>query len=87
MHIAEGAGNVDFGCSQVTKLFTGYVKQLLAEASASKDSWKAKDAAMYLVTALAVRGKTAAQGATSTNQLFDLSDFFQSQVELPVLWG
>ena len=66
---------------QVTKLFTGYVKQLLSEASASKDNWKAKDAAMYLVTALAVKGKTAATGATSTNQLFDLTDFFQGQVE------
>ena len=64
----------------MTKLFTGYVKQLLSEAGASKDNWKAKDAAMYLVTALAVKGKTAATGATSTNQLFDLTDFFQSQV-------
>lgn len=69
----------DVALMQVTKLFTGYVKQLLAEAGASRESWKAKDAAMYLVTALAVRGKTAAQGATSTNQLFDLNDFFQSQ--------
>ena len=66
---------------QVTKLFTGYVKQLLSEAGASKDNWKAKDAAMYLVTALAVKGKTAATGATSTNQLFNLTDFFQGQVK------
>lgn len=67
----------------MTKLFTAYVKQLLAEAGASKANWKAKDAAMYLVTALAVRGKTAGEGATATNQLFDVADFFQGQVNRP----
>lgn len=67
---------------QVTNLFTEYVKQLLAEARSSKQNWKAKDAAMYLVTALAVRGRTAAQGATQTNQFLDLNDFFQSQARL-----
>jgi len=65
---------------QVTELFTGYVKQLIAEASSGAQNWKSKDAAMYLVTALAARGRTEAQGATSTNQLFNVGDFFQSQV-------
>jgi exportin-2 (importin alpha re-exporter) len=66
---------------QVTELFTGYVKQLISESSSASQNWKSKDAAMYLVTALAARGKTEAQGATSTNQLFNVGDFFQSQVD------
>lgn len=65
---------------QVTELFTGYVKQLIAEAASSPQHWKSKDTAMYLVTALAARGKTEAQGATHTNQLFNIGDFFQNQV-------
>lgn len=50
--------------TQVTELFSGYVGAMLAEyAAAPATAWKAKDCAVYLVTALAVRGKTAAAGA------------------------
>lgn len=58
---------------QVTELFSGYVGAMLAEYAASPAaSWKAKDCALYLVTALTVRGKTAAAGATTTNTLVNL---------------
>ena len=68
---------------QVTQLFTSYVGVLLNEASSNREAnWKSKDAAMYLITALAVRGKTAAQGATATNQLFNIKEFYQSQVSM-----
>lgn len=66
---------------QVTQLFTAYVEVLLQEAATNREAnWRSKDAAMYLVTALAVTGKTAAKGATSTNQAFDITNFFQTQV-------
>lgn len=66
---------------QVTELFSGYVGAMLAEYAASPGAnWKAKDCAMYLVTALTVRGKTAAAGATTTNTLVNLQDFFAQQV-------
>ena len=58
---------------QVTELFSGYVGAMLAEhAHAPAANWKAKDCALYLVTALTVRGKTAAAGATTTNTLVNL---------------
>ena len=65
----------------MTSLFSGYVSALLAEhASNPGQNWKAKDCAMYLVVALAVRGRTAAAGVTSTNQLVNIQDFFNQQV-------
>lgn len=47
-------------------------------------NWKAKDCAIYLVMALTVRGNTAAKGATTTNQLVNVMDFFSQHV-LPEL--
>mmetsp|Transcript_33790 Transcript_33790/g.100617 ORF Transcript_33790/g.100617 Transcript_33790/m.100617 type:complete len:935 (-) Transcript_33790:308-3112(-) len=70
---------------EVTQLFTGYVKSLLDQYAANPSAnWKAKDSAIYLVLALTVQGKTGAQGATATNQLVSISDFFTLQV-LPEL--
>lgn len=58
---------------QVTELFSGYVGAMLQEyARSPAANWKAKDCAVYLVTALTVRGKTAAAGATTTNTLVNL---------------
>uniref|UniRef100_A0A7S3VJD6 Importin N-terminal domain-containing protein n=1 Tax=Dunaliella tertiolecta TaxID=3047 RepID=A0A7S3VJD6_DUNTE len=71
--------------SQVTQLFTGYVQAMLAEYAASPAAnWKSKDAAIYLVLALTVKGKTASHGATSTNEFVNIQDFFGSQI-LPEL--
>ena len=69
---------------QVTTLFSGYIGSLLSQSQASPSNWKAKDAAVYLVIAMAVRGSTAKSGATQTNQLVNLMDFYTSAV-LPVL--
>jgi exportin-2 (importin alpha re-exporter) len=66
---------------QVTELFSGYVGAMLQDhARSPAANWKSKDCAMYLVTALTVRGKTAAAGATTTNELVSLQDFFTQQV-------
>lgn len=70
---------------QVTQLFTGYISNMLQQyAQSPAQNWKAKDCAIYLVMALTVRGKTAAQGATTTNQLVNVLDFFSQHV-LPEL--
>lgn len=67
-------------CMQVTQLFTGYVDSLFSEAAGNPQAWKSKDAALYLITALAVKGKTTALGATATNQLISVKDVFDKQV-------
>lgn len=47
----------------MTQLFTGYVGGMLQQYGADpKGAWRAKDCAVYLVTALAARGRTAAGG-------------------------
>ena len=67
--------------SQTTQLFTGYVSALLSEASADPaNKWQAKDAAIYLVTALAAKTKTSAAGATTTNELVNLNEFFMNHI-------
>ena len=79
--IQEQAASWDMADAQVTNLFSGYVGGMLGEHAANPgQNWKAKDCALYLVTALTVRGRTAAQGATTTNQLVNIPDFFQQQV-------
>ncbi|KAL6747498.1 Cse1-domain-containing protein [Haematococcus lacustris] len=71
--------------AQVTQLCSGYVQAMLAEYAASPGTkWHSKDCALYLVLALTVKGKTASHGATATNELVNIQDFFTSQV-LPEL--
>lgn len=55
-----------------------------ARSHACETLW-AQDCAIYLVSALTVRGKTAAAGATATNQLVNLQDFFRCGSE-PAVW-
>ncbi|KAJ8091228.1 importin-alpha export receptor [Marasmius tenuissimus] len=44
------------------------------------EGWKAKDSAIYLLTALATRGGTSQHGVTSTNALVDVVEFFSNNV-------
>ena len=63
--------------AQVTQLFSGYVVAALQQYAANPGAnWRAKDSAVYLVVALAVQGRTAAQDASATNQLVNIQDFF-----------
>ncbi|KFM24134.1 Exportin-2 [Auxenochlorella protothecoides] len=68
--------------AQTTELFSGYVASMLAEAGGTGRAarWKAKDCAIYLVAALTLRGKTASAGATSTNDLVNLQDFYAQHI-------
>jgi hypothetical protein len=59
----------------------GYVSQLLGEyAAAPSRAWRSKDAALYLVLAVAVKGRTGERGATTTNKLVNVDEFFTQQV-------
>jgi exportin-2 (importin alpha re-exporter) len=62
--------------AKITEIFGSYVNSMLSMyATDPSRHWKRKDAAIYLVTSLATRAKTAKHGITQTNQLVDLVDF------------
>ena len=60
----------------------GYVNALLAQHAADPvNNWKAKDAAIYLVTSLMVKAKSNAKGATELNDVgVNAVDFFAQQI-------
>jgi exportin-2 (importin alpha re-exporter) len=69
----------------VTAIFTQFVNSTVSSAFPDESELcRAKDACMFLITAVAARGTTAASGATETNQLVNIVDFFRAQV-LPEL--
>jgi len=69
----------------VTEIFGKHVVELLGQHAASPSTaWQAKDAAVYIVTSLAIKTSTAREGTTSTNELVNIVDFFQSNI-LPEL--
>jgi Cse1 len=54
---------------------------MLADYAANPAAnWKSKDCATYLVVALTVRGRTATAGATATNELVNVLEFFRQQM-------
>ena len=65
---------------KITGIFGNYVQTMLASYNANPANWKPKDAAMYLVTSLATRAKTAKHGITKTNELVNLSEFATAHV-------
>eukprot|EP00039_Didymoeca_costata_P022455 m.4556 g.4556 ORF g.4556 m.4556 type:complete len:965 (-) comp3015_c0_seq1:58-2952(-) len=69
----------------VTQIFSGYIQHLLQEAAQNPaENWKSKDAAIFLVTSLAIKGKIQGKGATSTNSSINIPDFFNTSI-LPEL--
>jgi len=66
---------------KITGIFGMYVKTMLDNFSSNPSAnWKSKDAAMYLVTSLATRAKTAKHGITQTNQLVNLTEFCNTHI-------
>ena len=64
-----------------TQSVSGYVTALLGQHAADPvNSWKAKDAAVYLVISLTVKSQSVVKGATETNELVSITDFFQQQI-------
>jgi exportin-2 (importin alpha re-exporter) len=56
--------------SETTEIVNSYIAQ----------HWSMKDCALHMVMALAVKGKTAAAGATSVNELVNVERFFEEHV-------
>lgn len=70
-----------FSEQEVTALFGSYVQTLLQQyASNPTANWFSKDAAIFLVTSLAVRGATREQGTTKVSSLINVSDFFTQNI-------
>ena len=66
---------------QITTTFGLYVENMLTlYATDPVKNWRSKDAAIYLVTSLATKAKTAKHGITQTNQLVDLTDFCNKHI-------
>ena len=55
--------------------YSRYVMTMLDSFNSNPSAnWKSKDAALYLVSSLATRAKTAKHGITQTNQLLNLAE-------------
>lgn len=71
----------------VSTMLTKYVSLLMADyASAPATKWTMKDAAMYIILAIAIQGKTAKGGVTKVSPYVKIMDFFGEHV-LPELKG
>jgi len=66
---------------QMTDIFGRYVSAMLdAYKTNPEANWRSKDAAVYLIIALASKGATQKHGTTQTNQLVNLVDFFSANI-------
>ena len=66
---------------RITSIFGSYVNTMLDMYNGKPaEHWRSKDAAIYLVTSLATKAKTAKHGITQTNQLVDLTDFCRKNI-------
>ncbi|KAI0077557.1 Cse1-domain-containing protein [Panus rudis PR-1116 ss-1] len=69
--------------AETTEIAGSWIREGLAQYSNNKnkdDGWKAKDTAIYLLTAVATRGSTTQHGVTSTNALVDVVEFFSEHI-------
>ncbi|KAI0714440.1 armadillo-type protein [Cerioporus squamosus] len=67
--------------AEATEVTGAWIGQGLNEYNANKtENWRAKDTAIYLLTAVATRGSTTQHGVTSTNALIDVVQFFSDNV-------
>mmetsp|Transcript_53150 Transcript_53150/g.108402 ORF Transcript_53150/g.108402 Transcript_53150/m.108402 type:complete len:986 (-) Transcript_53150:196-3153(-) len=64
----------------VSQLCMAEIEKLLAQYQADSSKWKAKDSAIYLFIALAVKAETKGAGVVSTNVNLDVASFFQRHV-------
>ena len=64
----------------VTTIFSGYISAMLQQyAQDPTKNWKSKDAALYLIAAIATRSKTMKHGITKTSELVNVAEVFQLQ--------
>ncbi|XP_015789619.1 exportin-2 [Tetranychus urticae] len=68
--------------AQITHIFSQYIQKMLADFAANpKKNWKNKDAAIYLVTALSVKGSTVRTGTTQTSELVNIVEFYTNVIK------
>ncbi|KAL4992880.1 CAS/CSE protein [Aspergillus falconensis] len=75
--------------ASVTKTVLQYIEHYLNEYGKSPQmNWKAKDTATYLFIAIAAKGvATATHGVTTTNNLINITDFFQKNLAADLISG
>ncbi|ESK86419.1 importin-alpha export [Moniliophthora roreri MCA 2997] len=80
--VSTGGGDGEKITTEVVGNWIGKGLDAYVQSGKSKDGqgWKAKDSAIYLLTALATRGGTSQHGVTSTNALVDVVKFFSDHV-------
>ncbi|XP_046386713.1 exportin-2 [Ischnura elegans] len=62
--------------NQMMTVFGNYVQAMLSRYAENPESnWKCKDAALYIVTSLVVKGSTQKHGTTQISQLVNIEDF------------
>ncbi|KAF9472710.1 importin alpha re-exporter [Pholiota conissans] len=67
--------------AEATDIVGAWINTGLSEYASNKtENWKAKDSAVYLLTAVATKGSTTQHGVTSTNALVDVVKFFSDHV-------
>ncbi|KAK6541749.1 importin-alpha export receptor [Orbilia ellipsospora] len=67
--------------SNVTDVTTRYINNFLQHYKQDPQAnWKSKDTALYLFTAIAVKGVITQYGVSSTNLLVDVVDFFKNNI-------
>lgn len=78
-------GLCKFHEQRVIEIFSGHVVSMLQlYQTESGNNWKAKDAAIFLVTSLASKKQTAKHGTTQASELVNLQSFFAEHI-LPEL--
>lgn len=65
---------------KVTGVVMKYVQHYLDQFTSDSTSWKSKDIALYLFSAIATNGSMTNSGVTSTNLLVDVVQFFANYV-------
>jgi exportin-2 (importin alpha re-exporter) len=65
---------------KITTILKGYVGKLLQAFQQNPAQWISKDAAMYIVMALAVKASTTGKGVTQVNKFINIGDFFKTQI-------
>ncbi|KAF9816482.1 hypothetical protein IEO21_04087 [Rhodonia placenta] len=67
--------------ADTTEVAGAWIGQGLQQYNAKPEvNWRAKDTAIYIMTAVATRGSTTQHGVTSTNTLVDVVQFFSEHV-------
>jgi len=85
---------MDYFEKSVTVIVSDYINHYLAEYAKNRSkNWSAKDTALTMFSAIAIKSSTAREGVTSTNLLVDVVQFwslncleeFQAKSAHPVL--